>query len=127
MQHIVSDEEFETIVSEGIDRLDSTFIDHLKNVAITTADMPSREQMRKGRVGPHGLLLGLYEGVPQTVRNNNYSGVLPDKITIFKIPITMLARDEQHLRELVYNTVWHEIAHHYGLDHTRIRELEEKD
>lgn len=126
MNQPISDELFEEMVNDGINRLDQSFVEKLKNVVITTADFPTRDQMRKGKVRAHGLLLGLYEGVPQTARGNNYSGVLPDKITIFKLPIMLLARDEEHMRELVANTVWHEVAHHYGLGHGRIHELENR-
>ncbi len=124
MQNPISDELFEEMVNDGIDSLDQKYVKKLKNVAIVTADYPTQEQMRKGGVRQNGLLLGLYEGIPQTARGNNYSGVIPDKISIFKVPIMILSRDLDHMREQVKNTVWHEVAHHYGLGHGRIHELE---
>jgi predicted Zn-dependent protease with MMP-like domain len=73
----------------------------------------------------HGLTLyGLYEGIPLTQRTNNYSGVLPDKITIFRLPILAGASTRAEVVKQVKNTVWHEVAHHFGLAHDRIRELE---
>ncbi|MBR9703568.1 metallopeptidase family protein, partial [Candidatus Woesearchaeota archaeon] len=65
-------------------------------------------------------------GIPQIKRGSSYSGVLPDKITIFKVPLVCVSSDLDDLRARVKNTVWHEIAHHFGLDHTRIHELENK-
>lgn len=122
----IPDEDFEKLVVEGIDAIPEKFLKELKNVAIVTAEYPSRDQLHKGHVRRGWLLFGLYEGVPRTARNNNYSGVLPDKISIFKQPLLEVAQTESHLRELVKNTVWHEIAHHFGLDHDRIHELENK-
>jgi len=62
--------------------------------------------------------------VPQLERGANYSAVLPDKITIFQDPIEALARDEEDIKEMVKNTVWHEIAHHFGMDEARVRQAE---
>jgi predicted Zn-dependent protease with MMP-like domain len=83
-------------------------------------------QRMKIRLRPHALLFGLYEGIPKTRRGNNYSLVLPDKITIFKRPLEAVARDEAHLVELVKNTVWHEVAHHFGLSDEEIHRRERK-
>jgi len=67
----------------------------------------------------------LYEGVPQTKRGY-YGQVLPDKITIFQKPIEKYASSESKIREMVKNTVWHEIAHHFGMDEKRVREAESR-
>ena len=122
----ITSERFEELVSEAIDSLDDSIINNLKNVAIVTADIPTPHQLRKGGVQRGWLLFGLYEGVPQTGRGNNYSGVLPDKITIFRGPLLVVSSDEDDLKARIKNTVWHEIAHHYGLGHGRIKELEQK-
>lgn len=120
----MSDEDFEKLVSEGMDAIPKEFIDKIKNVAITIADFPTPAQLKKVKARPGTTLFGLYEGIPQTKRNSAYSGVLPDKITIFKIPLLCVSSDLGDLKERVKNTVWHEIAHHFGLDHDRIHELE---
>lgn len=70
------------------------------------------------------LLLGLYEGIPLTKRGTNYSGVLPDKITMFKNPILALSHNQNDLFEQIKRTLWHEIAHYYGLDHDRIDKIQ---
>lgn len=120
------DEEFEKLVAEGMDAIPEEFIDKIKNVAVVIADFPTRSQLEKVKARPGTTLFGLYEGIPQIKRGSSYSGVLPDKITIFKIPLLCVATDLDDLRARVKNTVWHEIAHHFGLDHARIHQLENK-
>lgn len=120
------DEDFEKLVADGMDAIPKEFIDKIKNVAVTIADFPTRAQLQKVKARPGSTLFGLYEGIPQIRRGNSYSGVLPDKITIFKVPLLCVATDLDDLKERVKNTVWHEIAHHFGLDHDRIHELESK-
>ena len=122
----MSDEAFANLISRAMDELPQRFIEHLDNVAITYEDNPSPEQLTKQGVREGQLLLGLYEGIPLTKRGAGYNLVLPDKITIFKNPILMLSRDENDLYERVKRTLWHEIAHHYGLDHGRIDELQRR-
>lgn len=122
----MSDDEFEKIVADGMDAIPEEFISKIKNVAVTIADFPTRQQLAKVKARPGTTLFGLYEGIPQIRRGNSYSGVLPDKITIFKVPLLCVSADEDELRARVKNTVWHEIAHHFGLDHDRIHELESK-
>lgn len=68
-------------------------------------------------------LLGLYEGVPLP-RRGGTTKLLPDKITLFKEPLLAMSSDEQALRENIRHTVWHEIAHYFGLDHERIYRLD---
>jgi predicted Zn-dependent protease with MMP-like domain len=68
-------------------------------------------------------LFGLYEGVPLPQRFGT-TKLLPDKITLFKLPLLRYSRDLEELRDRVAKTVWHEVAHYFGLDHRRIHELE---
>lgn len=96
----------------------------VKNVGIVIADEPTAEQRKTLLLRGNETLFGLYEGIPLTKRNNNYSGVLPDKITLFKIPLSMHANSLQDLQEEIHKTLWHELAHHFGLEHDRIHELE---
>lgn len=120
------DEGFEKIVAWAIDDLPKEYIDNLKNVAITIEDLPTPYQRYKQKLRPDQSLFGLYEGIPQPVRGNGYNLVLPDRITIFKLPLEQWSTSIQDLMQRVRNTVWHEIAHHYGLNHDRIHELERK-
>ncbi len=120
----ISDQQFDQLISRAMNDLPQQYIQNLDNVAVTYAEMPTAEQLRQQGVREGRLLLGLYEGVPLTKRGAGYNLVLPDKITLFKQPILVLSQNETQLYEHIKRTLWHEIAHHYGLNHDRIHELE---
>lgn len=122
----LSDERFDQLISTAMDELPQQYILGLNNVAITYADEPSDEQKEKMKLDAHHLLLGLYEGIPLTQRGNGYTFVLPDKITLFKNPILAVVNTEAELFEQIKRTLWHEIAHFYGLNHSRIDELQSR-
>lgn len=111
----MTDEVFEELVAQGIDALREDIQKKLKNIAIVIEDEPSLEQLEENEVEQGGTLFGLYEGVPLTERGVE-SPLFPDKITIFKNPILKTYSDIEDIRTCVANTVWHEIAHHFGLD-----------
>ena len=117
-------EEFENLVRQGIDSIDEKFLKKLKNVEIVVEDDPTLFQLEKLKLRG-ALLFGLYEGVPQTKREQ-YGQVLPDKITIFKNPIEKIYSLPEDVKKAVADTVWHEIAHHFGMDEHRVREAERK-
>ena len=122
----LSDEEFDRLITRAMDELPQKYIEGLDNVAIVYADEPTDEQKIKMKLDNHHLLLGLYEGIPLTQRGGGYTFVLPDKITLFKNQILATVRDEAELFERIKRTLWHEIAHYYGLNHARIDELQAK-
>lgn len=122
----ISDEDFDEIISKAIDALPERFLEHLNNVAIISEDFPSEEQRTKLHLFHGQTLYGLYEGIPLTRRGTNYSFVLPDKITIFRGPIMNNALDIKDLTMAVRTTVWHEIAHFYGLNHEQIDKILKK-
>jgi predicted Zn-dependent protease with MMP-like domain len=123
----MSDEEFEKLVEKGIGNVPKEFRNKLNNVAITFADEPTHEQLAKNNVPAGSTLFGLYEGIPQTARGGNYSLVVPDRITIFKLPILRASYGNPHItQQLVSETVWHEVGHHFGLSEEQIRSLDEK-
>jgi len=118
--------EFEKLVQEGIELIPEKFLAKLENVALVIEEEPTNEQIGKLKLRKNFTLFGLYEGVPQTKRGPNYGMALPDKITIFQWPIEQFAHSDDEIREIVKNTVWHEIAHHFGSDEKRVREAETK-
>ena len=120
----LSDEEFDRLISRAMDDLPQEYIKGLNNVAILYADDPDEYQIEKSGLQEGNILLGLYEGIPLTKRGGNYSFVLPDKITLFKHSMMMVVKDQKELYEQIKRTLWHEIAHYYGLDHDRIHSLE---
>jgi len=120
----LSDQAFDHLITQAMDELPQEYIKGLNNVAIVYADWPDEHQAKKAGLREGNILLGLYEGIPLTQRGAGYNFVLPDKITLFKKSILMIVRDEQGLFEQIKRTLWHEIAHYYGLDHDRIHQLE---
>lgn len=108
-------ENFEKLVEEGLDLIPEEFLSKLDNVAIVVEDEPTPIQKSKVKLGSGHVLFGLYEGVPK-IRRSNYGNVLPDKITIFQKTIEAFAFDEEEIKMKIRDTVWHEIAHHFGSD-----------
>ena len=121
----MSDEDFEKIMGDGIDAIPPLYQEHLKNVAFIVEDEATPEQMYKLNLYRGEVLFGLYEGVPLPQRQGTVK-LLPDKITIFKNPALRFSNSVEELREHVRHTIWHEVAHYYGLNHKRIHELEGK-
>ena len=119
----VSEEEFQRLIDESLGELPKQQVDNIKNVAILYEDLPTKEQRTNTNLHPDQTLLGLYEGIPLTKRQG-MSTTLPDKITLFRIPLQYGANTPAELKENIKHTLWHEIAHYYGLDHDRIHELE---
>ncbi len=121
----MDDETFEKLVLEGIGEIPKPFREKIENVAFVIADEPSKSQRKKMHIDVHHTLLGLYEGIPQSRRGENYYMVLPDKITIFKNPILAKAgNDAERIRQEVAETVWHEVGHHFGLGEAAVRQRE---
>jgi len=118
-------EEFEKIVEEEIEAVPKKFLEKLKNVDICIEDEPTPFQLKKLKAKKGSLIFGLYEGIPQTKRRY-YAQVLPDKITIFKKSIEKIAKSEEEIKKRVKNTVWHEIAHHFGMSERQVRGAEKK-
>ncbi len=118
-------EEFEKIVEEEIEAVPKKFLEKLKNVDICIEDEPTPFQLKKLKAKKGSLIFGLYEGIPQT-RRRYYAQVLPDKITIFKKSIEKIAKSEEEIKKRVKNTVWHEIAHHFGMSERQVRGAEKK-
>jgi predicted Zn-dependent protease with MMP-like domain len=112
--------DFERLVADALDSIPESLGRLMENVAVTVADRPTAGQMG----GQHGTLLGLYQGIDLTKRSPlSYGGAMPDRITIFRLPIAGLARDEADLVRIVTVTVIHEVAHHFGISDARLVEL----
>lgn len=122
----MSDEEFLKLVDAGIDALRDDIKERMRNVAIVIADEPSKTQREENNLKPGDVLFGLYEGVPQTERGIEDFLLMPDKITIFKNAILEAYTDPKEIAECVANTVWHEVAHHFGMDEDGVGQEEIK-
>lgn len=121
---IPTDKEFEELVNKAMDHIPELYQQNLNNVAITIADEPTPAQREKLKLRCNETLFGLYEGIPLTQRGAGYNLVIPDKITIFKLPMVYAVKNTAELAEQVRHTLWHEIAHYYGLNHAQIHKLE---
>ncbi len=108
----VSPARFEEMVEAALDSLPERLGRLMSNVAVTVQDEP----------GPPGLL-GLYEGIPLTSRTTGYAGVLPDRITIYRLAICAVCETEDEVIDQVRRTVVHEVGHHFGISDTRLTEL----
>ena len=118
-----SEEEFHALVKEALDSLPDFFKQKLSNVEVLVADWPSPAELRAAGARSRYELLGLYQGIPLTHRAGNYTMVLPDKITIYRMPIERICHTRQAIIRQVRRTVLHELAHHFGLSDDRLREL----
>ncbi len=109
----VPPEQFEALVAQALDGIPEDLGRHMDNVVVQV-----RDRSRPG-------LLGLYEGIPLTARANYGGGglVMPDRITVYRLPILAMCRTEDEVVHQVRTTVVHEVAHHFGIDDARLREL----
>ena len=119
----VTDEQFHELIDRAFESLPELHRDRVRNVAIVTADSPSPAQREQLKLHCNQTLLGLYEGIPLPQRQGRET-TIPDVITLFKLPLAAQSTDERSLYENIRHTLWHEVAHYYGLDHDKIHELE---
>jgi predicted Zn-dependent protease with MMP-like domain len=119
----ISDEQFQDLINRALEKLPGEHTKNIKNVAILYSDEPTFAQRQELALHHDETLLGLYEGIPLTQRQGNIT-TLPDKITLFKYPLLQRAQNEYELLEDIKHTLWHEIGHYYGLNHSQIRALE---
>lgn len=109
----VGDDEFDELVADALDSLPAELGSAMENVAVV---------VEAGEAD--GPLLGLYEGVPLTERGPfTYSGVMPDRITLYRDTIMASCASRQDVVEQVRETVVHEVAHHFGISDERLDEL----
>jgi predicted Zn-dependent protease with MMP-like domain len=114
------DEEFDKLVSDAIDHIPEQYREKMSHVAILVGEEPSTEQRTSLGMRKCDALFGLYEGVPLPKRGGNTLQIPPDRITIFKHPMMELFPAKADLKKQIYQTLWHEVAHFFGLDHSQI-------
>jgi predicted Zn-dependent protease with MMP-like domain len=118
--------EFEELVVLALRRLPKFFKKRMKNVDVAVEDRAPRDLLSEMGLRSPFDLLGLYQGVPLDRRGFYYGNVLPDKITLFQIPIEAICQTREEIEEKVKEVVIHEVGHYFGLDDKRIRELEQE-
>ena len=119
----MSQKEFEEIVANAIDHIPSPYQEKLGEINFIVEDEPTPEQRAKLGLRSCDALFGLYEGVPLTNRNGMVYAKVPDVITVFMHPMVELFPSAALLKKQIYETVWHEVAHFYGLNHDRIHKI----
>ena len=108
----VSPAEFEGLVADALDTLPEQLARHFDNVVVVVEDENEEDPE----------ILGLYDGIALTDRQH-YSGALPDRISLYRIPLCLMAEDLDDLVQEIAVTVVHEFAHHVGIDDQRLSEL----
>ena len=135
-------EEFEQLVAEEFENaIPEKFRPHIKNVALLIEDEPSAEVRATERLGDNETLLGYYHGVPTPARGDLYGmgTTMPDTITLYQKPLESEAAEchsnilqndrmthEECLRRAIRETIWHEVAHHFGMDEHEVRRREDE-
>lgn len=119
--------DIEKFVEEAINELLVRTGGEMNNVVFVIEDEAQEKEEGESSIMRDEVLLGLYEGVPKSERGSGYFGVLPDKITIFRKPLEEMAGgNKARLKRVVFDVVWHEVAHHLGFSEKEICELEAK-
>jgi len=117
-------DDFEKLVAEGYEKLPQWVREKIKNVALLVEDEPSQEDREAEGLGDDETLLGLYKGIPLSARGGEY-GVgmtMPDTITLYQVPIEEAAEEDGlPVAQVIAETIWHEFAHHFGMDEHEVR------
>ncbi|MEX0931785.1 MAG: metallopeptidase family protein [Candidatus Paceibacterota bacterium] len=122
-------QDFDQLVSEvGFSPVPEKFRTRMNNVVLIVSDEPDQKTREENGLTEEETLLGLYVGVPHTERGDEYGVgvVFPDTITLFRLPILAVAEEENlSIQKVVEDTIWHEVAHHFGLNEEEVRKKEE--
>jgi len=131
-------EEFEQLIEqEFLNAIPEKFRQHIKNVAFLVEDEPSAEVRKQENLQDGETLLGYYHGIPTPMRGDWYGmgTTMPDTITLYQKPIEEVAADmarlnldmahEVAVRQVIRDTIWHEVAHHFGMDEHTVRHRED--
>ena len=124
----INPKEFEALVSDiGFSSVPEKFRGLISNVALIIEDDVSLALRREMKLPDNETLLGLYRGIPLAARGDGYGigGRLPDTIALYRIPIIEASiEDGISVRQMIEETIWHEVAHHFGLNEEEVRKRE---
>ena len=121
--------DFEKLVDEGYEKLPQWVREKIKNVALLVEDEPSGEDRKAEGLADDETLLGLYKGIPLSERGEQYGvgATMPDTITLYQRPIEQAAEEDgMEVAQVVTDTIWHEFAHHFGMDEHEVRRRESR-
>ena len=124
----LTQKQFEGLINRAYERLPKWVKDKVKNVAILTAPVADEDTMLAMDLKTEMDLLGLYQGLPLTARDHGVGVEFPDTITLYKFPIEdEAARSGKSVADVIFETLWHEIAHHFGLDEEAVEKREKEE
>jgi len=120
----LSRREFEAVVVFALRHLPRSLKKKMENIGVVIEDQASPDLLREMELHSPAQLLGLYQGIPFDRRGFYYGNALPDKITLFRIPIEATCDTEEEVEERVKEVIIHEVGHYFGLDEGKLRKLE---
>ena len=118
--------EFQQLVRDAVRLVPPRFRREISNLALIVEDEPSPELLAEMGIEPPDSLYGLYQGIPLTERSWGHGNALPDRITIYQRPIEEDCEDEEEIRDVIGETLIHEVGHYFGLSEAQIEEIEER-
>ena len=119
-------EHFEKLVAKAVRGIPKRFRGEMRNVAVVVEDCPEPELLEEMGITPPDTLYGLYQGTPLSEREWAHGNVLPDRITIYRQPITDDCDDDDEVVRAIGETVIHEFGHYFGLSEEEIEEIESR-
>ena len=117
--------QFEEWVDDAWNSIPRSIRSQFSNLVVAVEQEPTEEQLAAAGVPPEDTLLGLYEGVPLDMRGWHYHMAMPDRITLFQGPLQRHAVNID-IRQLIYETLWHELAHHIGMNEAEVQAAERR-
>ncbi|MEQ1758663.1 MAG: metallopeptidase family protein [Vicinamibacterales bacterium] len=115
---------FERLVAEALQQIPRRFRSEMKNLAVVVEDEPDLATLASVDLEPPDSLYGLYQGTPLPERSWAHGNQLPDRITLYQRPIEEDCDDEDEVRDMIGETLIHEIGHYFGLSEEEIEEIE---
>src|ERR1043166_2780830 len=122
----VTRKRFEQLVAEAIDQIPAHFRREMKNIAVVVEDEPDDALLDEMEIEPPDSLYGLYQGTPLPERTSGYGNTLPDRVTLFKKIIEEDCETEDDVRDVIGETLIHEVGHYFGLSEEEIEAIEER-
>jgi predicted Zn-dependent protease with MMP-like domain len=119
-------ERFTRLVEDALKEIPREFRNAMRNVAVIVEDEPSADLLEDLGMDPDESLFGLYHGTPLTQRDSSYGNTLPDRISIYQLPIEESCEDEEDVRQCIAETVIHEFGHYFGLSEEEIEDIERR-
>jgi predicted Zn-dependent protease with MMP-like domain len=119
-------DQFERLVAEAVTLIPKRFRREMRNLALVIEDEPAEDLLAEMEIEPPDSLYGLYQGTPLTERGWSFGNNLPDRITLYQVPIEEDCDDEDEIRAVIGETLIHEVGHYFGLSEEEIEEIEER-